>query len=266
VERPSWAPGEIDIARPSIARMYDYLLGGSHNFAADRLAADQALRHMPELVPVMHANRAFLRRAVRFLIAAGVRQFLDLGSGIPTVGNVHEVAHRDDPEARVVYVDIDPVAVAHSQAILADHPGATAIQADLRDPRPLLAHPDLRTFLDLSEPVAVLLVAVLHFVPDQPARLIGHFRDAIAPGSYLVISHASTEGQPPGGIEDARAVYARSAEPVIMRSRAEIAALFDGFTLVEPGLVRLPLWRPDSDVEQETGQHDFPGFAGVARK
>jgi hypothetical protein len=246
--------------------MYDYLLGGSHNFAADRVAADQALRHMPELVGVMQANRAFLRRAVQFLTAAGIRQFLDLGSGIPTVGNVHEVAHRDDPEARVVYVDIDPVAVTHSQAILADNPRATTIMADFRDPRALLAHPELRTFLDLSQPVAVLLVSVLHFLPGEPAELIAHFRDAIVPGSYLVITHASTEGQPPGGIEDARAVYARSAEPVVMRSRAEIAALFDGFSLVDPGLVRLPFWRPDSDVEQESAEHDFPGFAGVGRK
>lgn len=267
MERPSWAPGSIDLERPSAARIYDYCLGGWHNFAADRATAEQTIRLMPELPRVMRSNRSFLRRAVQFCLGAGVRQFLDLGSGIPTVGNVHEVAQRVDPRARVVYVDVDPVAVAHSQAILADTAGAAAILADLRDPERILADEQLRGLLDLDRPVAVLMVAVLHFVPDSddPAGIVARYRSATAPGSYLALSHATFEGDP-DRFASAKDQYERAVTPVTLRSRDEIAALFAGFDLVEPGLVRTPLWRPESPDDVDDDPERGFNLAGVGRK
>ena len=172
--RPGWSPGTVDPDRPSVARMYDYYLGGSHNFEADRALARVAVNHWPDLPMVMRANRAFMRRAVRYLISEGVTQFLDLGSGIPTVGNVHEVAAAANPEARTVYVDIDPVAVAHSRALLENTPGAAVVQADARDAAKVLLEAQDTGLLDLSRPVAVMMVALLHFIPDadDPAGII----------------------------------------------------------------------------------------------
>ncbi len=266
MQRPGWVPESIDVDRPSTSRMYDYFLGGSHNFAVDRQLATEAIRHMPQLPMVARANRAFLRRAVRYLVRQGVRQFLDLGSGIPTAGNVHEIAQQADASARVVYVDIDPVAVAHSRAILAGNDRATAIQADLRDPELLLKDADLRRVLDLSQPVAVLLVAVLHFVPDgeDPAGIVARFRDALAPGSYLVVSHASADGQPPATVDPVSELYARSSTRLILRPKTQLETFFAGFELVEPGLVRLPLWHPDDSDTDEDAER-FPGYAGVGR-
>ena len=248
--------------------MYDYYLGGSHNFAVDREAAQQAMRHMPELPYVLRENRSFLRRAVRFLVGAGVRQFLDLGSGIPTVGNVHEVVHRLSPGAKVVYVDVDPVAVAHSAAILAGDERAAVIQADVRRTEEVLDHPDLRRTIDLDEPVGVLLVAVLHFIDDEddPAGIVARLRDAVVPGSQIAISHASREGQPPAGMESAEAVYARTSTPMVMRSRTQVADLFTGLELADPGVVQLPLWRPEADDTPDSRAKRFPGFGGVGRK
>jgi SAM-dependent methyltransferase len=231
---------------PGIARVYDYLLGGSHNFAADRAAARDFLARWPDAQLTMLANRAFLGRAVRYLAAdAGIRQFLDIGSGIPTMGNVHEIAQQAAPGSRVVYVDNDPVAVAHSQALLARNDHAAAIQADLRQPRQILDHPDLRELLDLSEPAALLLVAVLHFLTDadDPAGLVAELRDALAPGSHVVISHGTTDAQPPH-VAAAMRQYAQTTAPFRPRSHAEILAFFDGFTLIPPGLVPVPRWRP----------------------
>ncbi|OLB75879.1 MAG: hypothetical protein AUI14_20190, partial [Actinobacteria bacterium 13_2_20CM_2_71_6] len=195
--RPDWAPQEIDINVPSAARMYDYYLGGAHNFAADRELAEQALRAMPDGRFLARTNRAFLRRAVRFLARAGIRQFLDIGSGIPTAGNVHEVAKQVTPDARVAYVDIDPVAVSHAQALLAADPRTGALRGDLRRPDRILADPALGAIVDLDQPVAVLLLAVCHFVPDSddPAGIIAQLRAALAPGSHLVISHGTDEGR-----------------------------------------------------------------------
>jgi SAM-dependent methyltransferase len=247
MERPQWAPQTIDIERPSVARMYDYYLGGSHNFAVDRAAAQQMIAAVPEAPLMAQANRAFLRRAVRFLIDSGIRQFLDIGSGIPTVGNVHEIAHQSAPEARVVYVDIDPVAVAHSREILAGNDFATAIQEDLRRPQEILDHPEVRKLIDFTQPVAVMIVAVLHFVPksDDPAGVIATIRDALAPGSYLTLSQASDEGRPRAERDDAEEIYRRTDNPLAVRTRAELAQFFDGFTLLEPGVVWVPQWRPD---------------------
>lgn len=241
VERPAWAPADIDIDRPSPARIYDYHLGGSHNFAADRLAAEQVAAIMPELPLIMRANRAFLLRAVNWLVDAGVRQFLDLGSGIPTRGNVHEVAQRVAAGTLVVYVDVDPVAVAHSRALLAGNPDVAAIQADLRDVAGVLDAPEVRGLLDFTQPVAVLMVAVLHFIPDRddPRSVVARYRDALADGSYLVISHAaaSEDQQAPAGADAATAMYSRTVTEATLRTRAQVTGLFAGFDLVDPGVV-----------------------------
>jgi hypothetical protein len=266
-ERPSWAPYDIELDRPNAARVYDYYLGGAHNFAVDREMANQAIAAWPELPQIMRANRAFLRRAVRFLVGQGVQQFLDLGSGIPTAGNVHDIALAADPSCRIAYVDIDPVAVLHSRALLSDRPEVTAVLADLRDPKTVLADPEIRGHLDLSRPVAVLMVAVLHFVADSddPAGIVAGYRDAVAPGSYLAICHASDDAQPDLAAEH-RAIYANTRTPMTMRSGEQVEALFEGFELVDPGVVYMSLWRPDDIDEVPARPELFPGYAGVARK
>jgi hypothetical protein len=254
--------------KPSAARMYDYYLGGSHNFELDRTLAEQAIALWPDLPLIMAANRAFLRRAVNYLVSQGIEQFLDIGSGIPTVGNVHEVAQSADPAARVVYVDIDPIAVAHSTAILQDTPGVAAIQADVRRPDQILTHPEVARLLDFEQPLAVLLVALLHFIPDdeQASNAVRVLREALPAGGYLVISHASYEGMPAQSREHEQ-LYARTPTPMRMRSRAEIEQLFDGLELVDPGLVYIPLWRPEGPNDLFLDQPErCTGFAGVSRK
>ncbi|MFF7177435.1 SAM-dependent methyltransferase [Streptomyces sp. NPDC008121] len=269
MERPAWAPPGIDISVPSVSRMYDYYLGGSHNFEVDREAARKAMEFMPGLPKVMQANRAFMRRAVRFAVDSGITQFLDIGSGIPTFGNVHEIAQAADPAARVVYVDHDPVAVAHSRAVLEGNDGAAVVSADLRKPREILDNPEVERLLDLDKPVALLLVAVLHFLEDQdePAKAVAELLDALAPGSLVVLTHASYEGIPlteeqAGGTVE---VYRTIRNPLVMRSHAEISRFFEGCELLEPGLVSMPNWRPDGEVEEED-PFAFSGFAGVGRK
>ncbi|TDB75053.1 SAM-dependent methyltransferase [Micromonospora sp. KC723] len=256
MQRPDWAPDDIDIERPSVARMYDYYLGGSHNFAADRAAARRMMEAVPDAPLMAQANRAFMRRAVQYLIDQGVRQFLDIGSGIPTLGNVHEIALRAAPDARVVYVDVDPVAVAHSREILAGDERAVVIREDLRRPDRILAHPDVRGLLDFSEPVAVLVVAVLHFVSDadRPADLLRTLREALVPGSYLVLSQASAEGRHEAQRAEAEKVYGRTDNPLWVRGRAELTAFFDGFELVEPGVVWVPQWRPETAESAENAE------------
>lgn len=262
------SPDALDTEGPSIARVYDFLLGGSHHFNADRVAAEEFLARWPDAPQTMCVNRDFLGRAVRYLAGEmGIRQFLDLGSGIPTMGKVHEIAQRAAPQARVVYVDIDPVAVLHSRIILTGNDNATAIQADLRQPREILQDPALPLLLDLSRPTALLLVAVLHFFPDtdQPANLVAELRDALAPGSYVVISHGTTDGQPPH-VAEAMSHYAQTTAPFVPRSHGEILRYFDGFDLIEPGLVRAPLWRPDSpDAAENADQAAVYGGVGRLR-
>jgi SAM-dependent methyltransferase len=247
MERPDWAPENIDIERPSVARIYDYLLGGSHNFAVDREVAHKAIAVKPDAALQTQANRAFLHRAVRFLVGAGIRQFLDIGSGIPTLGNVHEIAQKAAPEARVVYVDIDPVAVAHSRAILAGNDRATVIQEDLRRPDAILAHPDVRAMLDLTQPLGVLLVAVLHALPDadDPFGIVARLRDVMVPGSYLVVSHATYEAQP-DEVGQLGQLMKQTTTPITYRNRAQVERFFAGLDLIDPGLVWAPQWRPDS--------------------
>lgn len=263
--RPTWAPQEVDIDRPSAARVYDYYLGGSHNFAVDREMARQAIADWPDLPRVMQANRAFMRRAVRHCIAAGIDQFLDVGSGIPTAGNVHEVAQAEDPAARVVYVDVDPVAVAHARALLTDDPRTGVVHADFLDVNAVLDAPETRTVLDLDRPVALLVVALLHFVGDErrPEEALARYRDALAPGSHLVLSHASADDVP-RPTDDHVALYRRTATPMSMRSGADVLGFFAGFSLLDPGVVRIPLWRPDGAVADDAQR--FPGYAGVGRR
>ncbi|MEV7792070.1 SAM-dependent methyltransferase [Streptomyces sp. NPDC087512] len=268
MERPAWAPRSIDISVPSVARIYDFYLGGSHNFEADREAARRAMEFMPGLPKIMQANRAFMRRAVRFAADEGVDQFLDIGSGIPTFGNVHEVARAARPGSRVVYVDHDPVAVAHGQAVLEGDEDADVVAADLLKPREILDSPQVERLIDLNRPVALLLVAVLHFVEDadDPHAALAELRDALAPGSLLVLTHASYEGVPLPA-ERARGtvdVYRDIRNPLIMRSREEIARFFEGYDMVEPGLVAMPRWRPETAPEDED-PYAFSGFAGVGR-
>lgn len=260
-------PEGVDSERPNAARVYDYYLGGSHNFAVDRELGEQAIARWPALPVIIQANRDFLRRAVRFLVDQGIRQFLDLGSGVPTVGNVHEIAQRAAQDARVVYVDVDPIAVAYSKQLLADNARATVVQADLRDPAAVLAEPSVRELLDFDQPVAVLMVAVLHFVSDDndPAGIVSAYREAIVAGSYITLSHASQEGNK-NEAEEHRELYERTPTPMTMRTREEIGALLSGLDLVEPGLVHPAEWRPDPARRPDMEPESLSGYAAVGRR
>jgi hypothetical protein len=255
---------EPDQANP--ARVYDLLLGGSHNFASDRAFAARVQAAWPDAAQTMRANRAFLGRAVRYLAAeAGIRQFLDIGSGLPTMGNVHEVAQQAAPGTRVVYVDHDPVAVQHSRVLLARTDNTAAIQADLRHPQDILASPQLRSLLDLTRPVGLLLVAVLHFIPDEqdPATAVAWLRDQLPAGSYLVISHATADSQG-AEVTQAAGMYASAMASFRLRTHDEISGFFGGYQLIEPGLVFLADWRPGP--KRRAGKKAGPaaGYAGVA--
>ena len=266
---PGWVPSGIDTSKANIARVYDYWLGGSHNFRADQDAARTLIAVEPNTRAGVRANRAFLGRAVRFLAReAGIRQFLDIGSGIPTAQNVHQIAQEAAPGSRVVYVDNDEVAVAHSRLLLETNPDATVIQADLREPAKILADPETQLLIDFTQPVALLLVAVLHFIPDaaDPAGILATLREALVPGSYLVICHSSRDARPEIA-ESAGNVYtSRVAADLCLRSRDEIAALFEGFSLVEPGLVWIPEWRPDSPADVPENPQRFWGLVGVGKR
>jgi hypothetical protein len=268
-------PGEVDLQtdRPHPARVYDYLLGGKDNFAADRAAAEAGLQANPNSRIPPRENRAFLRRAVRFLAReAGVGQFLDIGTGIPTSPNVHEIAQDIEPRARIVYVDNDPIVLAHARALLTVGPAGKAayIDADLRDVEGILGSADLRDTLDLNRPVALLLIAIMHFIPDEddPWGLARRLLDALPSGSFLALSHLTGDFDP-AAWEGVAAVYRRSGVIMRVRSRPEIERFFAGLDLIEPGVVSLPRWRPDpSDI----GRPDMPDdaavsvYGGIARK
>ncbi len=256
-----WSPAGIDVTTPNVARMYDYFLGGKDHFAADREAGDKILELVPEVTSVVRENRAFLIRAVRHLAALGVRQFIDIGTGLPTQNAVHEVA---GPGSKVVYVDSDPVVLVHGRALLGGRPDVTVIEGDLRDPAAILRDPDLRELIDLSEPVAVLLLAILHFIPDSddPAGILGTLRESLAPGSHLVITHATQAGSRRHDVPKVTGVYEQSTAPVTLREYEEILPLFDGFELLDPGLVYVSQWQPEN-----AGVHDpdrSRAFGGVA--
>ncbi|WP_428961433.1 SAM-dependent methyltransferase [Micromonospora fluostatini] len=266
MQQPDGLTAGIDLSRPSAARVYDYFLGGAHNFEVDRQLAEQIAAMTPHLPATMRAGREFLRRAVRVLLDAGIDQFLDIGSGIPTVGNVHEVAQEADPKARIVYVDIDPVAVSHSRDLLAGNDLTGVLHADLREPARILAGARESGLIDFGRPVGILLAGVVHFVPDtdRPGDLLATLRAAAAPGSHLVLSHSTFEDQPPEML-DAQRLSARTATEITLRSRAEITGFFGDWTLLEPGLVHLPLWRPDSPSDVDPHPERFGAFGGVAR-
>lgn len=260
-------PPGVDVNVPSAARIYDYSLGGAHNFAADRLAARELFAAYPDAPLVGRANRAFLQRAVRFCQEEGISQFLDLGSGIPTVGNVHEAAQKLDPDCRVVYVDNEPVAVAHTLQLLESVPGTAVVQADIRDVSAVLGASQTRELLDFSQPVALMMVAVLHYVSphEDVSALVNRYTAALAPGSLLVISH-TTEDPRPEVAAAIRAVFNKTPTPVTHRNREEVTALFNGLELVEPGVVWTPQWRPEDPSEPLfAAPQRSATFAGVAR-
>jgi SAM-dependent methyltransferase len=246
--------------------MSDYLLGGRHHSVVDRAAASQALAQMPDLPSVLGANWSFARRAVRHLVDRGIRQFLDLGSGVPTVGNVHQTARRADPTSRVVYVDADPVAAPCAETILDDGPAAAMVRGDLRNLDGILADPTLRAMVDLDRPIGVILVGVLHLIAD-PAELVAQLYRAVAPGSYLALSHlCPEERQTPRGMRQARAVYLQSGNPLYPRTLHQIEALLSGWRLEPPGLVASPQWRPDPGTEPLNPHVTFPFLVGLAYK
>ncbi|MFD0900114.1 SAM-dependent methyltransferase [Actinomadura sediminis] len=250
------ASSGIDPSVATAAGMYDYYLGGTDNFASDRRAAHRVIAEAPEALLLARENRRFLQRAVRFLARdAGIRQFLDIGTGLPTQGNVHEIAQQEAPGAHVVYVDNDPKVLAHSRALKTTEAGTTGvITADLRDPQAILDHPETRRLIDFDRPVAILLAAVLHFIADDadPYGIVDRLRAATAPGSYLTISHVTADSRPrrANGLRD---VYRSTRNPVTHRTREQVDRFFHGFEYVDPGLVYVSAWRPDgtSDVSPE---------------
>jgi S-adenosyl methyltransferase len=262
-----WHDAGVDPTKPNIARVYDYWLGGHHNLVADRELAEAMATLDPRIPAACKANRAFLGRAVRFLAAGGIRQFLDIGSGIPTVGNVHQIAQSAAPGARVVYVDRDPVAVAMGRKLLTGNDRAAVVQADLRDLHTILADRAVGRLIDFRQPTAIMLVAVLHFVldADEPYRIVKRLRDAAAPGSYLVLSHVTSQDNQALAAAAERIYTSRAADGQA-RSREQIAGLFGDWELAEPGLVYAPQWRPGSpeDVPGDPAKYWF--LAGVARK
>ncbi len=258
-------PRGVDPTIPSTARMYDYLIGGKDHLAVDRETADRLIEQLPDISSLAKANRAFMQRAVRHLTAeCGVRQFIDVGTGIPAAGNVHEIAHPIAPDARIVYVDHDAVTLAHAEALLSHHDAnAISIDADMRHPEQILRHRRVRELIDFTEPVAVLFVAILHFATDadDPARIVATMRDALPSGSYVVISHLAHNENNREQVEHAQAVYDRASSPLVARDHEQITALFDGFELISPGVVDVSRWRPETDVETTA----LEGFAGVGR-
>jgi len=263
-------PNGIDISRPNVARIYDYLLGGKDNFAIDREAAKQLQAVTPDMAGIVRDNRSFIGRVVHHVAAeGGIRQFLDLGGGLPTQTNVHEMAQQVVPDARVVYVDIDPVVWSHGQALLAHGDQVAMVRADLRKPETVMRHPDVLALLDLEQPVAVVCAAVLHFVADEddPYRIIAEYRDHMAPGSYLAISHGATataEEDPDDVVGGVTSVYRQASAQLHVRSLAGIQRFFDGFDLIDPGVVWINEWRPGPDFRSAGQPRSLRG--GVGRR
>jgi SAM-dependent methyltransferase len=267
---PQPGPKELDLDTPSPARIYDYSLGGSHNFKVDREFADRVFRYVPWVPNINRLNRSFLWRVVRYYLDQGITQFLDLGSGIPTVGNVHEVAQQVVPDARVVYVDYEPLAYEYAKLLLKDNPHAAIIHADIRQPETILEHPETRRLLDFDQPLGLLMVGVLLFIApeDNPAGLVRTYRQRLASGSLLAISHLCDEQAPPQQrqqVAEAVAFYQHATEQLHVRGRQEITSWFEGMQLVDPGLVFLPDWRPETDREDNDPAR-LLGYGAVARQ
>ncbi|MER6808831.1 SAM-dependent methyltransferase [Spirillospora sp. NPDC000708] len=263
-ERPQAVRG-FDPGVPSIARMYDYYLGGKDNYEADRRRAEEAMEADPTLLTTINGNRAFLGRAVRYMASQGIDQFLDIGTGLPTQQNVHQIAQAVNPGARVVYVDYDKQVVAHGRALLAGSDTTRMIHADVREPRDILEHPEIK-LLDFDRPVGLLLVAVLHFISDEddPPGIMAELRAALPPGSHLALTHASADGIP-DVVARVVEVYRQTSAPGTPRTHAQVTGLFGDFELAEPGLVWAPLWRPEHPVSAEEAKRTW-FYGGIGRK
>ena len=263
----SRAPAGVEVSRAHAARVYDYALGGKDNYAADRALIDKLSAVIPDTPLVARENRAFLGRAVHFLAEAGIRQFLDIGSGLPTQGNVHEVAHEVAPDACVVYVDYDPIVIAHSRQLLSGVDNTIVFQADVRQPDAIIGDRRVGKLIDFDQPVAILLVGLLHLVADgdDPAGVVARFRAAMGPGSYLAVCHITGDYQRPDAVAQWKEVFGGMAEPMVPRTYEQIGRFFDGMDLVDPGLVKAWEWRPD---EKGAIQSPATGWllAGLARK
>ena len=263
-EELSWVPDDVDLSKPNAARVYDYFLGGANNFDVDRVFARKLTEILPDAPFLAIENRSFLRRAVKFVAEQGVRQFIDLGSGIPTVGNTHEIAQLVDPDVKVVYVDFEAVAVAHSQLILADVPNAEIVRADFRTPDTVLSDPTVREMIDFSRPVGILMFSSVHFISDddRPEDIVAAFRDVTVPGSYLALSHATNDGRPE--VADAVAEYKNAANSAYVRTKEQVSGFFDGYDLVEPGIVYTAEWRAELEVPDPWRAGAYAGV-GVKR-
>ncbi|MEH0546088.1 SAM-dependent methyltransferase [Streptomyces sp. B21-105] len=256
----------IDTSKPHPARMYDYFLGGKDNYEVDQAAAEQFIKAAPEVRVAVRANRSFLHRAVRHVVAeGGIRQILDIGTGLPTEPNVHQVARAVAPGTRVAYVDNDPIVSTHSMTLVDDAADTSVVLADLRDPRAVLDHPDVRRVIDFDRPVALLLVAVLHFVTEaeDPDAVVAELRDALPAGSYLVLSHATGDLHADGR-KEAAAIYKGATATMNPRSHSRVLDFFGDFTLLDPGVVLVPQWRPDEPPAPDTPPIGM--YGGVARK
>lgn len=265
------APGGVDTSKPNPARMYDYFLGGYDNYEADREAGDEVLARAPEFRPGARATRAFLHRAVRFVAEQGIRQFIEIGCGMPTAPNVHDTARTVHPDVRVVYVDNDPIVRVHAQARLTSPGRNCFVEADLREPERILSHPDVRAMIDFGEPVGLNLNSVMHFVEDRddPAGIVARLRDGLVEGSYLTLSHITADfSSRQEEILTAAGVYEKTTARMLMRPKHRVLPMFDGFELVEPGLVQLSRWRPNRPVVPDSDELDIGiiGYGGVGRK
>jgi O-methyltransferase involved in polyketide biosynthesis len=259
---------ETCVRTANVARIYDYLLGGKDNFEVDRVAAERVLTMIPDAAVAAWDNRRFLGRAVDFLVReAGVRQFVDIGTGLPTRGNVHAIAHRGAAESRIAYIDNDPMVIAHANMLLNNHPNVAVVCADLRDPDGIIANPELRRLIKLDEPVAILLVAVLHFIRDSENRagIVGRLKSSMPAGSYLVVSHVTDDQVPQETAGLVRELYEETSAPGVTRCRRAIAEFFDGLEMIPPGLVNVAQWRPDSGLIAEPGRTIFYAGVGIRR-
>ncbi|MBL1065893.1 SAM-dependent methyltransferase [Streptomyces sp. 7-21] len=260
-------PLDLRTDRPHSARMYDYLLGGKEHYTVDAEAAEKALQVFPMLRTAARENRKFLGRAVRYLAKeAGIRQFLDLGSGLPTAENVHQVAQRVIPDARVVYVDNDPIVLVHGNALLARDASTCVVQGDIREPRAVLEHPETQGLIDFDEPVAVLAVAVLHFVGDDedPDGIVRTLREAVCPGSHLILSHATADLAPEAalGVQEA---YRVQGVPLTLRSKERFTEFFAGTELIDPGVQVVSDWRAEEPADQRPSHADVSWYGGIGR-
>jgi hypothetical protein len=262
-----WVPPDVDPDVPSVARIYDYLLGGSHNFAPDRAMADKLLAVQPNVADIARRNRAFLRRVVLFMVRAGVRQFLDLGSGIPTAGNVHEIAQQAAPGSRVVYVDYEGVAVAHSKLLLAGNADAAVLQCDVTRSDDVLNADETRALIDFSQPVGVLAITIGHYLPPacDPVGVFARYRDAVASGSCLALTHLTNDFTSVHGDEIVETMKS-TQNNVFPRTREQVLELFGDFDLVEPGLVTTSGWHPDYSMAPAVDPQEDGLYAGVAVK